>query len=90
MTEKDIQKLQRAYNCNGTSTTGCGGHFHGDVGSIEASSNTDCEWLISVGDGFLVQLEFLDQKVNRRNHIVFNTNSRVKIFFRLKIVVFLT
>ncbi|TRY70568.1 hypothetical protein TCAL_06112 [Tigriopus californicus] len=80
MTAKDVQKLQRAYNCNGTSTTGCGGHLHGDSGSIEASAKSDCEWLISVDDGFLVQLEFPDSKIedcNRSNLTVINANKEL-------------
>ena len=54
----DISKLQCLYNCDGTSTGTCGGHYSGDNGVVESSGAKTCKWLLAVPDGFAIEISF--------------------------------
>ncbi len=69
MTEQDVSKLRRAYSCVGRDYGGCGGSLVGVGGSIDGNragqDGEGCEWLVTVEDGNLVQIEFQNFKVRR-------------------------
>lgn len=69
MTKKDGAKLRKAYSCNEDgSRSGCGGHFQGEHGEIdlersEARGQEECEWLLYVRDGLVVNLKIDELQV---------------------------
>ena len=63
MSEKDKLKLQSAYNCKGQDYSGCGGSLTGEEGQLEGSFDDGCEWLITVEDGYAVEVDFQEFKV---------------------------
>ena len=52
----DIGKLQASYGCEGTSHSGCGGYRTGEGGNITTGGEGRCDWLITVGTGYAVEL----------------------------------
>ena len=54
----DISKLQCLYNCDGTSSGTCGGHYSADSGVVESSGDKTCKWLLAVPDGFAIEISF--------------------------------
>ena len=59
MTRKDEEKLKAAYGC-----AGCGGSHLGEIGEINfGNHDTNCEWLITVDDGSLIELSIKEYSV---------------------------
>ena len=78
MTRKDEEKLKAAYGCSG-----CGGSHVGGSGKITFGKlNTDCEWLITVDDGSVIELSIKEFSVrlNFDNHLEPCTNDVIEIF----------
>ena len=56
LSEGDKVKLQASYGCEGTASGGCGGYRSGDGGNITLGKEGQCDWLIKVEIGFVVEL----------------------------------
>ena len=70
----DISKLQCLYNCDGTSSGTCGGHYSGDSGVVESSGAQTCKWLLAVPDDFAIQISFESFDVSI---IIINNNTQL-------------
>ena len=65
MTKKDEEKLKAAYGCSG-----CGGSHVGGGGEITfGNHDTDCEWLITVDDGSVIELSIKEFSVRLKSDI---------------------
>ena len=65
MTKKDEVKLKAAYGCSG-----CGGSHVGGSGEITfGNHDADCEWLITVEDGSVIELSIKEFSVRLKSDL---------------------